>query len=1549
MRVFITCRRALLFCVFCAVAIAATAQSVETGLYSFGSFDTLGFDSIDRGSLNVHFAIPVISKVGRGIPFAYSIDYDGLVWSPAGVSGSQTWTPSSTWGFYGQFGEGLAGYLTNTQQTIKCVVQTDGAPKITTVTFLKNFNYHDPFGRAHRFNYTVSYCPDANGDSPVVGGDGTAYDSSGYVYNGSTVRAPNGAVISVPLNNTSGAASITDLNGNTITSTGTSFTDTVGVTALALSGSATPASPQVFTYKTTTGTGSVVVSYKSYSVKTAFGCSGVGEYSQTASLVDRITFADSSYYAFTYESTPGNSASVTGRIASVQLPQGGVISYQYTGGSNGITCTDGTTAGIIRTTSDGTRTYVRSSTTSTTSQTSITDGMSNPSTSVWSFVIAGTPAEYYETQRVIYQGSASGTPLLSRLTCYNGNTASCPTTVPTLPIGSIDTYDTFDGIQTNGTTTIYNSYGYRTGQNVWDFATSGSRGSRLSYEKLTYGTSIAGLLTEDDVYDGGYTLTTAAQHLASETQYGYDETTPQASTGVPQHIAESGARGNLTSVSQYANASAAYKTTMTYEDTGSILTATTPNGTATASYDSTFTYQTGTNMPMPSSGVAISYTIGYDTSKTGLPLTSYDPNSQPTTISAANYDSMLRLTHIGYPDGGATDFTYTSPNEVEVTATQSSSASTITIKQLDGYGRQSRTFLTNGQSTNPYYQRDTCYDSDGRTSFVSYTYQGSGIGSAEVCSGAGDSYQYDALGRVTLIAHANGETDQYVYLGHSTKHIDANGAITIVQTDGLNRPTAVCEVSSSTLQNVAPVACGMDITATGFLTTYAYNLVAHTTTVTQGAQTRTFQTDWLGRAISVTEPESGSTTYSYAYNSTGLVVTRKRPKANQTSSSTLTTTTTQYDSLGRVISISYDDGTPTKTFTYDASANWSSLSQTNLKGRLSTASVSNASSVMSYDSVGRVTVLAECLPSGCGTHSYDKVQNYTYDLAGNVLTSTDGGGVTSTYTVSAANEVLSLTSSQSNTTNPSGVLSSVVNGPNGPASYGLGNGLSGAYSYDTLGRLNGGWICSGSTSTGCSGGTQTYGYTAGWKGVRLTGSSDSVLNQGSTYGYDEFNRLTSRAVNAGTVQNFNYTYDRYGNRWQQNITAGSGPSPQFSFNASTNQLSTGGYAYDAAGNMTNDSYHTYAYDAEGNITQVDSGSTAQYVYNALNQRVKTVVGSTATEFVFNANGQRVSVWNGTTRSQLRGQYYWGSKPVAYYSGGSTHFQHQDWIGTERLRTTYNGAVEGTFTSLPFGDSQTTLGTDGDAYHYAMLDLDSEDNTNHAQFRQYSSTQGRWLSPDPYSGSYDFSNPQSLNRYTYSSNLPLTFVDPLGTSIEVVGNCRYEWVYYYVDGVFDSAKRFLIDCDNEETGPGPSLGGGAPNKNIFGVTPKQKQDCLNAWNNSALGKGVQFFSLYNLATNLSSLKTWAEWTVLPAAKIGAFAVLSKMSSAIGGTELSSVVAGTTTTVTAAPVASGVATAESLGASVAPYGIAAATVLDMNASAGCSGMQSNYFSSGQVGVF
>lgn len=40
-----------------------------------------------------------------------------------------------------------------------------------------------------------------------------------------------------------------------------------------------------------------------------------------------------------------------------------------------------------------------------------------------------------------------------------------------------------------------------------------------------------------------------------------------------------------------------------------------------------------------------------------------------------------------------------------------------------------------------------------------------------------------------------------------------------------------------------------------------------------------------------------------------------------------------------------------------------------------------------------------------------------------------------------------------------------------------------------------------------------------------------------------------------------------------------------------------------------------------------------------------------------------------------------------------------------------------------------------------------------------------MSPDPYAGSYDITNPESMDRYTYVLNNPLAYVDPDGTTQE----------------------------------------------------------------------------------------------------------------------------------------------------------------------------------------
>jgi hypothetical protein len=42
--------------------------------------------------------------------------------------------------------------------------------------------------------------------------------------------------------------------------------------------------------------------------------------------------------------------------------------------------------------------------------------------------------------------------------------------------------------------------------------------------------------------------------------------------------------------------------------------------------------------------------------------------------------------------------------------------------------------------------------------------------------------------------------------------------------------------------------------------------------------------------------------------------------------------------------------------------------------------------------------------------------------------------------------------------------------------------------------------------------------------------------------------------------------------------------------------------------------------------------------------------------------------------------YWGGKQIAI-NAGTTYFDHQDWLGTERTRTDYTGATAATYYSL----------------------------------------------------------------------------------------------------------------------------------------------------------------------------------------------------------------------------------------------------------------------------
>jgi RHS repeat-associated protein len=1346
------------------------------------------------------------------------------------------------------------GYVSYNQSTSNGRVRgSNGQWYTCPTTYYTSFVYHDTFGVQHPFpgSTTINTSAQPPQCDPLPSQptySGTANDGSGYTlnitnYTKANLTSSTGKQVNPASGGSgpTGAGSAVDSNGNEITADGSGhFTDTVGVSVLTVGGGAP--NPETFSYTDSNGHQQTAqINYAQYTVQTNFGCS-VSEYGPTASyLVSSVVFPDGSTYSFQYEATPNISGKVTGRIASVTLPQGGTISYTYTNGgvtgesgtigSEGIMCADGSTSGLTRqiaaTEGSPASTWSYSRVTgSGTSATQVTDGLSN--VSLYNFVEgsnqpAGTTAAYYETNRAFYQGSAAGTPLLARQTCYNAQAPSCTTQSLTLPVSQIDTYQTLNGGEENGSTLSYDAYGDLTEEQDYDFG-SGSRGPLLRKELWTYGGSIVGLATEDQVYDSA--------GLASQTMFGYDGTTLSSTSGVPQHVAVTGPRGNLTGIDQYTGPGAYLFSSAQYYDTGGVKNATTPNGTSTYGYESTYTFLTNSAPPTPSSGVALGSSATYD-SYTGLQLSNTDPNNAQQTYG---YDSMMRPTAVTNPDGGHTAILYnndSNPSQTGYHLYQSAGVFTDVENLLDSYGRQSTSAVSNGQSSMPWYQQDTCYDGDGNVSFQSYRYQGNGVGSAKICTpseGPGDAYTYDALGRVLTVTHADSTTVSYSYSGRATKVTDENNVVRVSQIDGLGRLTYVCEVSSNGSMpggSGSPSSCHLDITATGFLTSYAYSLYNHSTTVTQGTQTRTFQTDWLGRPTLVQEPESGQTTYSYSYNSTGLVVTRVRPRANPGNGGLTTTTTTQYDSVGRVLSISYNDGTPTKSFTYDQATAWGGAGWYGLgasKGHLTehtvTADGNWTGATYGYDPMGRVVWEEECTPSICNEGG--NIASYTYDWLGNLLTAGNGVGGTDTYTYSPANEVLSITSSISDSTHPPNLVSNVQNGPFGPLNWRLGNGLAGIRAYDALGRPSGGWVCVSSSQSYCTG-TEQYSYTSSWRGSDLISAYDTTLSQSNSYGYDEFGRLTSLTVNSGAPGNYSWVYDRWGNRWNQSPANG-GLTENVTFN-SNNQINSSGFGYDGAGNLLADGFHSYTYDAEGNVTKVDSGNTATYSYDALNRRVRIdQPGSDSIEFVYNPAGQHISSLDVTRGSGQEDWAYWGATPVVFDGNNQTNFEHQDWLGTERARTTYSGLSEGSFISLPFGDGlTTTTGTDWDAYHFASLDHDYSSDTDHAQFRQFANASGRWMSPDPYSGSYDFTNPQSMNRFAYVLGNPLVFADPMGSGID----CHFQvsqTAQYSPDGGETwqaPVYQFGIVCqydggggssgENALSGGGGSVGGGgAPN-------------------------------------------------------------------------------------------------------------------------------------------
>jgi RHS repeat-associated protein len=113
------------------------------------------------------------------------------------------------------------------------------------------------------------------------------------------------------------------------------------------------------------------------------------------------------------------------------------------------------------------------------------------------------------------------------------------------------------------------------------------------------------------------------------------------------------------------------------------------------------------------------------------------------------------------------------------------------------------------------------------------------------------------------------------------------------------------------------------------------------------------------------------------------------------------------------------------------------------------------------------------------------------------------------------------------------------------------------------------------------------------------------------------------------------------------------------------------------------------------------------------------------------------------------------------------------VGSTRIHSFYNytqtawtwfetTSTNAGCTNNPFGDSFLCYGSLIDGFYFTDQLQSSLTNYTHFPNRDYSTTQGRWIHPDPAGiDATDLTNPQTWDRYTYVLNNPLSFIDPLG--------------------------------------------------------------------------------------------------------------------------------------------------------------------------------------------
>lgn len=1063
--------------------------------------------------------------------------------------------------------------------------------------------------------------------------------------------------------------------------------------------------------------------------------------------ISEITYPDNTSVNITMEQGYSGAGTTTGRVGSFTTREGGTISYGYPAPCSSVALTGNPS--LARTTPDGTYTYTQTLTSTTSSYTTVLDPGKNKRVYYFTFAApsATVPLVPFLTQVQVYQNTGTvSSPvytLLSRtLYCYNGNLSNCATTQASYPITEKDTFVNYGSMTVNSRVKeTYDSYGNTISVSRYDFGSTGI--SPTTITTISYGSwngsscvAIGNGITNKPCR---VTTTDNASHTISDATYSYLS------------------NGFLSGENHWTGTQ--WITTMTASANG--------NGTVRQQYNSLGTptsYSYANCNGMLPTGASV--TVGTAVLTTGATwdcnmgklLTSTDENSNSSQFT---YDLLGRPASQQDPIGYLVSESY--PTALTSTQGDSFATTTTTVGDLGRVNRVQTTDISGYDTTSFRY------------AFNGTQWQ---VSASQPCIAALNAdcplnhfNIVDPLGRTISTSTTNNETVSTVYYADSTHPVfdvqttlspaPSGERLKVVQTeyDGLGRVKSVCALQAS-----GGASCGQAMGGSGVLTSYsyAYGPGGQTTvTATRDSQTHTLKYDAMGRLISSTTPEEGTTSYIY-----------DQATASCSSGSAPGFLMEVVDNAGLHTCQGYDTiGRPTNTFVSGTSnpchvtvfGDQSGLSVLNADNRIAEAWTDSDCSgtnkitdeQFSYDQDGRTTDVWESTPHSGG--QYHTTAKYYINGQLNTLTGIPGY---STYTVSLDPNGRPNSSTLGTTQLANGV---VRNGAGQPTTIGYGTGsFQDTYGYDAnTGRMKSYSFAATQTVSGIL----TWNANGTLNQLAITDGFYPAGTQTCNFTYDDIARLLTD--NCGTVWSQTYTYDQY-----DNLTKAGSTYWNPGYNSANNRIT--GASYDADGQLTYDLNNSYAWDGYHKMITANSGTSlgscgnsgvSCVTYDAFGRPVESNNGGVYSQILYSPVG-RVAIMSGLTTVTNAELPLPGGQSMWLNGAGGSNFKlvnHTDWLGSVRLQTgliSGNAQFDAAYT--PYGElynvrtgSSTRQNFTGDHQDLFAGLFD----TPNRELDQASGS--RWLSPDPAHASW--------NAYAYPTN-PNSSIDPSGLYGEEPSTC-----------------------------------------------------------------------------------------------------------------------------------------------------------------------------------